>query len=67
MADQDVRSFVAAYERAHLGEVIPVTDPLTLEEDVMALVLEYERRGPYPAPRGSRRRGTRHSGQHGRQ
>jgi len=48
MADQDLRSFVAAYERAHPGEVIRVTDQVSIEEDVMALVLEYERRRRYP-------------------
>ena len=48
MAGQDLRSFVAAYERAHPGEVIRVTDQVSLEEDVMALVLEYERRRRHP-------------------
>src|SRR5262249_19643795 len=48
MAGQDLRSFVAAYERAHPGEVIRVTDHVSLEEDMMALVLEYERRRRYP-------------------
>ena len=48
MAGQDLRSFVAAYERAHPGEVIRVTDQVSIEEDVMALVLEYERRRRYP-------------------
>src|SRR5215831_19931639 len=48
MAVQDLRSFVAAYEHAHPREVIRVADPVTLEEDVMALVLEYERRRRYP-------------------
>lgn len=48
MADQDLRSFVTAYERAHPGEVIRIADPVALEEDVMALVLEYERRRRYP-------------------
>jgi UbiD family decarboxylase len=48
MAGQDLRSFVAAYERAHPGEVIRVADQVSLEEDVMALVLEYERRRRYP-------------------
>src|SRR5947209_1784858 len=48
MADQDLRSFVAAYERAHPGEVIRVAEPVSIEEDVMALVLEYERRRRYP-------------------
>ena len=47
-AGQDLRSFVAAYERAYPGEVIRVTDPVSLDEDVMALVLEYERRRRYP-------------------
>src|SRR5215472_12541181 len=48
MAVQDLRSFVAAYEHAHPGEVTRVTDPVALEVDVMALVLEYERRRRYP-------------------
>src|SRR5437870_13704745 len=48
MADQDLRSFVAAYDRAHPGEVVRVTDRVSLEEDVMAVVLEYERRRRYP-------------------
>jgi UbiD family decarboxylase len=48
MADQDLRSFVAAYERAHPGEVIRIAEPVSIEEDVMALVLEYERRRRYP-------------------
>ena len=48
MADQDLRSFVADYERAYPTEVIRVTEPVTLDEDVMALVLEYERRRRYP-------------------
>src|SRR6266850_170172 len=39
MADQDLRSFVAAYERAHSGEVIRVSDQVSVEEDVMPLVL----------------------------
>ena len=48
MADQDLRSFVAAYEQAHPGEVIRIAEPVSIEEDVMALVLEYERRRRYP-------------------
>jgi UbiD family decarboxylase len=48
MAEQDLRSFVAAYERAHPGEVIRIAEPVSIEEDVMALVLEYERRRRYP-------------------
>ena len=45
---QDLRSFVAAYAEAHPGEVVRVTEPVSLEYDVMALVLEYERRRRYP-------------------
>ena len=48
MADQDLRSFVQAYGRAHPGEVIHVAEPVSIEEEVMALVLEYERRRRYP-------------------
>ena len=48
MADQDLRSFVAAYGAAHPGEVVRITEPVSIEEDVMALVLEYERRRRYP-------------------
>src|SRR3989442_6394859 len=48
MADQDLRSFVSAYGQAHPGEVVHVTEPVSIEEDVMALVLEYERRRRYP-------------------
>ncbi|PYN81803.1 MAG: UbiD family decarboxylase [Candidatus Rokuibacteriota bacterium] len=48
MADQDLRSFVSAYGQAHPGEVIHVAEPVSIEEDVMALVLEYERRRRYP-------------------
>jgi 2,5-furandicarboxylate decarboxylase 1 len=45
---QDLRAFVAAYGRAHPGEVIHVTEPVDLDYDVMALVLEYERQRRYP-------------------
>ena len=45
---QDLRSFVAAYERAHPGEVVRVAEPVGIEHDVMAVVLEYERRRRYP-------------------
>jgi UbiD family decarboxylase len=48
MAPQDLRSFVAAYERAHPGEVVRVAEPVSIEHDVMALVLEYERRRRWP-------------------
>jgi len=48
MSGQSVRDFVAAYERAFPGEVVRVKEPVTLEHDVMALVLEYERRRRWP-------------------
>ena len=43
MAAQDLRSFVAAYAEAHPDEVVRVSEPVSIEHDVMALVLEYER------------------------
>jgi len=45
---QDLRSFIAAYAEARPGEVVRVTEPVSIEYDVMALVLEYERRRRYP-------------------
>jgi 2,5-furandicarboxylate decarboxylase 1 len=45
---QDVRSFVDAYGRAFPSEVVRVTEPVTTDYDVMALVLEYERRRRFP-------------------
>jgi UbiD family decarboxylase len=45
---QDLRSFVADYERAFPGEVVHVTEPISTDFDVMALVLEYERRRRFP-------------------
>ncbi len=45
---QGIRDFVAAYERAFPGEVVHVTEPVTTDFDVMALVLEYERRRRWP-------------------
>lgn len=45
---QDLRSFVAAYEAAFPGEVVRVAEPISTRYDVMALVLEYERRRRYP-------------------
>jgi 2,5-furandicarboxylate decarboxylase 1 len=45
---QDLRSFIADYERAFPGEVVRVTDPVGIEHDVMAVVLEYERRRRWP-------------------
>src|SRR5213594_439866 len=48
MSRADLRGFVAAYERAHPGEVVRVAEPVDLEHDIMAVVLEYERRRRYP-------------------
>jgi len=48
MTAQDLKSFIAAYALASPGEVVRVTDPVSIEHDVMALVLEYERRRRYP-------------------
>jgi 2,5-furandicarboxylate decarboxylase 1 len=45
---QDLRSFVAAYGRAYPGEVVRIADPVSVEHDVMAVVLEYERRRRWP-------------------
>lgn len=44
----DLRSFVDAYARACPGEVVRVTEPVATDHDVMAVVLEYERRRRYP-------------------
>ena len=45
---QDLRTFLAAYARAYPGEVVRVTEPVDLAYDVMAVVLEYERRRRWP-------------------
>jgi UbiD family decarboxylase len=45
---QDLRAFVAAYERECPAEVVRVREPVSLDFDVMALVLEYERRRRFP-------------------
>jgi 2,5-furandicarboxylate decarboxylase 1 len=45
---QDVRSFIEAYGRAHPGEVVRVREPIAIDFDVMAVVLEYERRRRWP-------------------
>jgi UbiD family decarboxylase len=45
---QDLRSFVGAYRDAYPSEVVTVREPVSLEHDVMALVLEYERRRRWP-------------------
>src|SRR5437870_13735177 len=48
MSRADLLGFVAAYELAHPGEVVRVAEPVDLEHDIMAVVLEYERRRRYP-------------------
>jgi 2,5-furandicarboxylate decarboxylase 1 len=48
MERQSLRHFVAAYEAAFPQEVVRVPDAVSLQHDVMALVLEYERRRRYP-------------------
>ena len=48
MDRQSLRHFVAAYEAAAPAEVVRIADPVSLDHDVMALVLEYERRRRYP-------------------
>jgi UbiD family decarboxylase len=45
---QDLRAFVGAYAAAHPTEVVRVAEPISLDHDVMAVVLEYERRHRYP-------------------
>ena len=45
---QSIRDFVAAYEAAFPGEVLRVAEPVSTDFDVMALVLEYERRRRWP-------------------
>jgi 2,5-furandicarboxylate decarboxylase 1 len=48
VSSQDLRSFVAAYREADPSEVVTIREPVTIEHDVMALVLEYERRRRWP-------------------
>ena len=48
MAAQDLRSFVAAYEQAYPGEVVRLAEPVSIDHDIMAVVLEYERRRRWP-------------------
>jgi UbiD family decarboxylase len=45
---QDLRSFVAAYRAAHASEVVTVGEAVSPDYDVMALVLESERRRRWP-------------------
>ena len=48
MSAQDLRSFVAACREADASAVVTVREPVSLDYDVMALVLEYERRRRWP-------------------
>ena len=48
MTAQDLRSFVAAYREAHPSEVVSVGEAVSADYDVMAVVLEYERRRRWP-------------------
>jgi UbiD family decarboxylase len=45
---QSVRAFIDAYGRAFPGEVVRISEPVSTEYDVMAVVLEYERRRRHP-------------------
>jgi UbiD family decarboxylase len=45
---QSIRDFVAAYEAAFPGDVVRVAEPVSTDFDVMAVVLEYERRRRWP-------------------
>ena len=46
--NQDLRSFVREFEDRFPEDVIRVSEPVDLEYDIMALVLEYERRKQFP-------------------
>ena len=46
--NQDLRSFVQDFETAFPQDVIRISDPISLEYQIMALVLEYERRRRFP-------------------
>ena len=46
--EQDLRSFITGFEAAYPQDVVRVAEPVGLEYQMMALVLEYERRGRYP-------------------
>ncbi len=48
MDRQSLRHFLAAYEAACPQEIVRIPDTVSLQHDVMALVLEYERRRRYP-------------------
>lgn len=46
--NQDLRSFVREFEDRFPEDMIRVSEPVGLEYDIMALVLEYERRKQFP-------------------
>ncbi len=46
--NQDLRSFVQAFETAYPDDFLRVEEPVDLQYDIMALVLEYERRRRFP-------------------
>ena len=45
---QDLRSFISAYASAFPAEVVHVREPISADYEIMALVLEYERRRRFP-------------------
>jgi len=45
---QDLRSFISAYASAFPAEVVHVREPISPDYEIMALVLEYERRRRFP-------------------
>ena len=45
---QDLRSFIGEFEASYPQDVVRVGEPVDLEYQMMALVLEYERRGRFP-------------------
>ena len=46
--EQDLRSFIREFEGSYPQDVVRVSEPVDLEYQMMALVLEYERRVRYP-------------------
>ena len=48
MTKQDLRSFVTQFQDAFPGEVIRVTEPISLEYDIQAILTELERRRRFP-------------------
>ena len=48
MSKQDLRSFVNAYSNAYPNDVVHVKQPISLDRDVQAVLLELERRRQFP-------------------